>query len=458
MILIKNVDIYTPTRRISNGAILIKDGRIAYAGPLASIPAIIPPFFKEAMIPPFSTGGRGGITPRGRSSASPAEVLDFKGCTAVPGFIDIHLHGGAGSDFMDGTEAACLNVLKAHLKKGTTSAVPTLMTAAPEVILKAIKTINKVKTAVKGRAFGSPLARSLYPRASTAEVDPRAKPGALTRDINTRLSTAETDPQTKPGAPTAAPAAGDVLSAVLGLHLEGPFIAKEKRGAQPESHVRPYSAQELGRYIKAAGKELKIMTLAPEIFGANSLIRSLKRHRIIAAAGHSNASYAEASTGIGAGLRHGTHLFNAMSGLFHRDPGLAGALLLDDRVSVELIADGIHIHPAMVLLVTKIKPLDKIVLVTDATRKAGQSRIPLRTKEGRLFGSAITLDIALRNMLRWTSLPMTDVLPMLTLNPARLLGLSARKGRIAAGADADLVILDKTLKVKHVFVRGERVS
>ena len=418
MILIKNVEIYTPTKRVSNGAILIKNGRIAYAGPLASIPGTLTLIRKLRLVSP--------------ESGSPVKVIDLKGYIAVPGFIDIHLHGGDGSDFMDGTEEACLRVLKIHMKKGTTAAIPTLMTAAPEAIVKAIQAVKKLKTAIKGRAFGSPLARDFYPRASTAEVDPRAKPGA--------------------------PAAEDVLPAVLGLHLEGPFIAGEKRGAQPESHVRPFSAQELGRYVRAAGDGIKIMTLAPEISGAGPLIRDLKRRRIIPSAGHSNASYEEATAGIRAGIRHGTHLFNAMSGLFHRDPGLAGALLLDDRVTVELIADGIHLHPAMAVLVTKIKPLGKIILVTDATKQAGRSYTPLRTRDGRLFGSAITLDIALRNMLRWTGRPMTEILPMLTLNPARLLGLAAVKGRIAKGADADLVILDKKLTVKHVFVRGEKGS
>jgi N-acetylglucosamine-6-phosphate deacetylase len=405
MILIKNVEIYTPTKRISNGAILIKNGRIAYAGPLASIPGTLTLIRKLKLVSP--------------ESGSPVKIFDLKGYIAVPGFIDIHLHGGDGSDFMDGTEEACLRVLKIHMKKGTTAAIPTLMTAAPEAIVKAIRVLNKVETAVKGRAFA-------------AEVDPRAKPGA--------------------------PAAGDVLPAVLGLHLEGPFIAMEKRGAQPESHVRPFSARELGRYVKAAGDGIKIMTLAPEISGAGPLIRELKRRRIIPSAGHSNASYDEAAAGIRAGIRHGTHLFNAMSGLFHRDPGLAGALLLDDRVTIELIADGIHLHPAMAVLVTKIKPLGKIILVTDATKQAGRSHAPLRTRDGRLFGSAITLDIALRNMLRWTGRPMTEILPMLTLNPARLLGLAAVKGRIAKGADADLVILDKKLTVIHVFVRGEKGS
>ena len=415
MILIKNVEIYTPTKRVSNGAILIKNGRIAYAGPLASIPGTLTLIRKLRLVSP--------------ESGSPVKIFDLKGYIAVPGFIDIHVHGGAGSDFMDGTEEACLRVLKTHMKKGTTAAVPTLMTAAPEAIIKAIQAVKKLKTAIKGRAFA-------------AEVDPRAKPGA------------PAGAGVLANAP--APAAEDVLPAVLGLHLEGPFIAGEKRGAQPESHVRPFSAQELGRYVKAAGDGIKIMTLAPEISGAGPLIRDLKRRRIIPSAGHSNASYEEAAAGIRAGIRHGTHLFNAMSGLFHRDPGLAGALLLDDRVTVELIADGIHLHPAMAVLVTKIKPIGKIILVTDATKQAGRSHAPLRTRGGRLFGSAITLDIALRNMLRWTGRPMTDILPMLTLNPALLLGLAADKGRIDKGADADLVVLDKKLTVKHVFVRGEK--
>jgi N-acetylglucosamine-6-phosphate deacetylase len=183
----------------------------------------------------------------------------------------------------------------------------------------------------------------------------------------------------------------------------------------------------------------------------------LLKNRIIAAAGHSNASFAQAVAGLRAGISHGTHLFNAMSGLFHRDPGLAGALLLDDGVSIELIADGIHLHPAILSLVMKIKPLEKIILVTDATRRTGLSRTPLRTPDGRLYGSAITLDVALKNTVRWTGRPLAEILPMLTLNPARLLGVAGRKGRLAKGADADIVILDKKLSVTHVFRKGKKV-
>jgi len=373
--LITNIDIYTPEKHIPNGVILIKDDKIAYAGPILGTP-----HFNRIL---------GDVSPK-------YMTCDFKNHLAVPGFMDIHLHGGGGADFMDASPEAGTTVLKTHLKKGTTSSLPTLMTASDEEILRGIEAVLEIK-----------------------------KSGKLIPDI-------------------------------LGLHLEGPYITKEKRGAQPEKHVRPFSSKELRRYLKASGGSIRIMTLAPEIPRAGSLIRYLKAKKIIAAAGHSNATFGQAMKGIRAGISHGTHLFNAMSGIFHRDPGLAGALLMDDSVTVELIADGIHLHPSIPVFVAKIKPLEKIILVTDATRHAGRKKSPLRTEDGRLSGSAISLDLALKNMITWTGRPLTEILPMLTLNPARLLGIADCKGRLAKGADADIVILDKKFNVKHVFLRGEK--
>jgi N-acetylglucosamine-6-phosphate deacetylase len=373
--LITNIDIYTPKKHIPNGAILIKDDKIAYAGPILGTP-----HFNRIL---------GDVSPK-------YMTCDFKYHLAVPGFMDIHLHGGGGADFMDASPEAGTTVLKTHLKKGTTSSLPTLMTASDEKILRGIEAVLEIK-----------------------------KNGKMIPDI-------------------------------LGLHLEGPYITKEKRGAQPEKDVRPFSSKELRRYLKASGGRIRIMTLAPEIPRAGSLIRYLKAKKIIVAAGHSNATFGQAVKGIRAGISHGTHLFNAMSGIFHRDPGLAGALLMDDSVTVELIADGIHLHPSIPVFVAKIKPLEKIILVTDATRHAGRKKSPLRTEDGRLSGSAITLDIALKNMITWTGRPLTEILPMLTLNPARLLGIAGCKGRLAKGADADIVILDKKFNVKHVFLRGEK--
>jgi N-acetylglucosamine-6-phosphate deacetylase len=374
--LLANVEIHTPHRHFPDGAILIEGEKIVHVGPIREASASIA---------------------QSKSISREFETVDLKGLTAVPGFIDIHLHGGGGADFMDANPASIERALRTHLIKGTTSVVPTLMTAAPEDILRAIEAVIKM------------------------------------------------------------PSAGLEIPEILGLHLEGPCLAGEKRGAQPEKHIRPFSSGELSRYIRASKGGIKIMTLAPEIPKAGPLIRYLLKNRIIAAAGHSNAAFAQAMAGLRAGISHGTHLFNAMSGLFHRDPGLAGALLLDDGVSIELIADGIHLHPAILSLVMKIKPLEKIILVTDATRRTGLSRTPLRTPDGRLYGSAITLDVALKNTVRWTGRPLAEILPMLTLNPARLLGVTGRKGRLAKGADADIVILDKKLSVTHVFRKGKKV-
>jgi N-acetylglucosamine-6-phosphate deacetylase len=369
--LITGIDIYTPHNLIPAGVVAVRDGKIAFVG--------------------TKTGARRVVSGPGLTT------LDFKGHIAVPGFIDIHVHGGGGADFMDGTPDAAANVLETHLKKGTTSAVPTVMTASEDDIVRAISAVLELRKA------------------------------------------------------------GKPLPEVLGLHLEGPFISRDKSGAQPEKYIRPFDVGTLSAFIKAAKGTVRHVTLAPEIPKAGALVRYLKRKAIIAAAGHSNATFGQAIKGLKAGISHGTHLFNAMSGLFHRDPGLAGALLMDDAVSVELIADGIHVHPAVLRLVTRVKPLEKIVLVTDATRRTGLSQVPPRTAEGKLYGSAITLDIALRNMVDWTGLPLTDILPMVTSNPACLMGAGNKKGALRKGADADIVILDRRLRVKAVFLKGKRI-
>jgi N-acetylglucosamine-6-phosphate deacetylase len=368
--LIENAEIFTPSRRMARGSILMRAGRIVEIGPAE----------------------------RMRGARRTADVFNARELIAVPGFIDIHLHGGGGADFMDATSEAVRRVLRTHLQKGTTSVVPTLMTAPHAGILAAIR-------AVRGAAEG----------------------------------------------------AGPIPE-ILGIHLEGPYISADKRGAQPLDAIRPYAAREFLEYLEAAGTiGIKIVALAPELPGAGALIAALGKRGIVAAAGHSNATYAQAVKGLDAGIRHGTHLFNAMTGLFHRDPGLAGALLLTDRASVELIADGHHLHPAVVELVLRLKPRGKIVLVTDATRRAGLGSKPLLTADGKLYGSAITLDAALRNVVRWTGRPLTEILPMLTSNPARLMGVARRKGRLALGADADVVLLDRDLNVRHVFLGGKKI-
>jgi N-acetylglucosamine-6-phosphate deacetylase len=366
-ILIKNIDLCTPTKRIDGAELRVENGRIAYAGPWR--------------------------TRESRRREPGTEIVDGRGATAVPGLIDIHLHGGGGADFMDGTAEAARTVLRTHLRAGTTSILATLMTAPADRIRAAVRAVNEVS--------------------------------------------------------------GEGM--VLGLHLEGPHIAASKRGAQPAESVRPFDAREIAAIARLSRTPIRIVTLAPELPGAAAYIRLLVRRGIIPSAGHSDATFEQAIRGFEAGIRHGTHLFNAMTGIHHREPGLAGALLLNEEASVEVIADGIHLHPATVFLVLTAKPADMVVLVTDATRPAGSKKPALRTPDGRLYGSTLTLLDAVRNVVRWSDWPLEAVLPLATANPARLLGIDDRKGFLKRGADADIVLLDKRLSVREVFVRGKRI-
>ena len=368
-------EVYTPRRRIRRGGLVIQGRKILYGGPAA---------------------GAFGFAERlhDRSRAFALEVLEFADAIAVPGLVDIHLHGGNGADFMDGRPEAAAAALACHLRDGTTSVLATVMTAGHEDILRAIASVRR---AVEAKT---------------------------------------------------------VLPEVLGIHLEGPYLAKEKAGAQPAAHIRPFAASEMKAYLDASGGTIRVATLAPEAGASSSLIAFLKKRGIVAAAGHSNATFAQAQDGIRRGIRHGTHLFNAMSGVFHRDPGLAGALLLDDGVSVELIADGFHVHPAVLELVLRLKPFGKVVLVSDATRRTGRADRPLRTVEGKLYGSSITLIQAVRNLAAWTRLPFAEILAMATEYPAAVAGAGKRKGRLERGFDADILLLDRRLRLRKIFLGG----
>jgi len=342
-----------------------------------------------------------------RSGRFALDIIDVPDLIATPGFIDIHQHGGGDADYMDGTADAVRTILGTHLRAGTTSVVPTLMTSPRKAIRKAIAAID--------------------------EVRPRRKRGSISG--------------------SEAP-----LPEILGLHLEGPFISKEKRGAQPGEYARPIDEDEIREYLKISRTPIRIVTLAPELPGAKAFIKFLTRRGIIAAAGHSNADFDQALHGFEAGISHGTHLFNAMRGFEHREPGLVGALLLNGEASVELIADGRHLHPVTIFLVLQTKPEDKVILVTDATRPAGSSKKPLQTADGRLYGSKLTLLQAIRNVVHWSGWSLADVLPLVTSNPARILGLEKRKGAIAPGADADILLLTPKLEIRGIFRAGRRVE
>jgi N-acetylglucosamine-6-phosphate deacetylase len=385
--LIRAGAVLTPGASIPDGAILARGKRIVAVGSYKKMDALVRRLHN-------------------RSRRFILEVHDRRGLIAVPGFIDVHQHGGGGADYMDAGTDAVRTILRTHAREGTTSVLPTLMTASKKAVEKAARTIDQVR------------------RESRRGRDKIA---------------------------------AGALPDILGLHLEGPHIAAEKRGAQPLANIRRFDPDAIRALGKAVKTPIRIVTLAPELKGAEAFIRFLIKRGIIASAGHSAATFEEALRGFEAGVRHGTHLYNAMSGFGHREPGLAGALLLNDEASVELIADGHHLHPGTIFLTLAAKPPDKVLLVTDATRPAGIDKTPLRTKEGKLFGSTLTLLQAVRNVIRWSGWPLADVLPLVTTNPARLLGLEKKKGALAKGCDADVVLLDSALRVHDVFVGGKAV-
>jgi N-acetylglucosamine-6-phosphate deacetylase len=251
---------------------------------------------------------------------------------------------------------------------------------------------------------------------------------------------------------------------VLGVNVEGPFISCEKKGAQPEAGIINPELSLFDKYLDI----IKIMTVAVEKPGALELIEKLNNKGIITSLGHSTAKYEEVMKAQQYGLELITHLYNAMTGLHHRQPGIVGAAL-NSNIKCELIADGIHIHPAVLELTTKIKSADEIILVTDSIEAAGlkdgeynlggQKVIvkngSARLEDGTLAGSVLTMDQALRNMLKFTDLELPEVVKMMSLNPAKLLNMDYKIGQIKKGLESDLVILNKELKVKEVLIKGE---
>jgi N-acetylglucosamine-6-phosphate deacetylase len=263
-------------------------------------------------------------------------------------------------------------------------------------------------------------------------------------------------------------AAGDARGAeVLGLHLEGPYLSPRRPGAHDPSLLRAIDVDEILAW--AEPDIVRIVTLAPELPGATAAIRALQARGILVSVGHSNASYEEAVTAFDAGIAWGTHLYNAMSPLGQREPGLMGALLVSP-VPVGLITDGVHSHPAMVKVAYRCKGADGIAIVTDAMEAMGMApgiyrlgdrsvivdSSTARLADGTLAGSILTMDAGVRNMVEFSGCMQVEALAMASATPARILGL-ARKGRIAAGCDADLTILDGTGRVAETWARGERV-
>ena len=341
-----------------------------------------------------------------------ARRLEAPDTICVPGFIDLHVHGAGGHDLMEGTPEAVAAVGRALAAHGTTSYFPTTLTAPMPRTLAALECL-----------------------------------GDLVRHME--------------GPPS------ELVAQPLGIHMEGPFLNALRKGVHPAQHMLTPRNELFEDFYQAAGGNLRILTLAPEVDGAEAMMSSVLERGVLVGMGHTDATFEQAERAVELGVRHVVHMFNAMRPFAHRDPGVIAATLLDDRLSAELIADGVHVSEPAIQLLLRAKGPGGVLLVTDGlaavgmpegTYQLGECEFTVRgpearSRDGVLAGSVLTLDGAVRNIVRFTGLPLREVVKMATLNQARLLGL-ARKGRIAAGADADLVLLTGSLEVAAVCARG----
>jgi N-acetylglucosamine-6-phosphate deacetylase len=335
------------------------------------------------------------------------------GRTVVPGFVDVHIHGAGGRDVMEGTRESLEIIAATVAAHGTTSLVATTVTASEKETL----------TSVAGIAHFI-LNTSQY-------------------------------------------AARELSAEILGIHFEGPFISPARRGVHPAKWILPPSTEVLAQLLKDARGTALILTLAPELSGSLDLIAAARNAGIVASIGHTDATYEQAQAAIEAGASHAAHVYNAMRPFSHRETGVIGAVLTSPKVSAELIADGVHVDDAAMRMLVDLKTPERVILVSDGMSATGMadgkyqlgmfevkvSGGVARNAEGKLAGSTLTLDRALRNMVA-LGVPLASALRMVTANPARQIGLGARKGILAPGADADLVFLDEKLEVSGVMTRG----
>ncbi|WP_163538776.1 N-acetylglucosamine-6-phosphate deacetylase [Gracilibacillus sp. YIM 98692] len=334
-----------------------------------------------------------------------------KSCKVIPGMIDVHIHGANGSDVMDGTEEALNNMANILPQEGTTSFLATTMTQNNQAIENALENVGRY---IKKQGQYS----------AQAEI--------------------------------------------LGVHLEGPFINKEKAGAQPIEHIQHPDIEQFKKWNEIASQQIRLVTLAPEEKGALDLIRYLNSNGIIPSVGHSDATYHQVMDAMKEGLSHVTHLYNQMRGFHHREPGIVGAAWLEDDLMVELISDGIHATPEAVQSAYLQTSSERLILITDAMRAkclkngtydlGGQSVTVKGQKavlhDGTLAGSTLRLGHAFQNILTYTNCTIREAIEMTSANAAKELGINDRKGSIAKGKDADLVVLDKNHEVILTLCRG----
>jgi N-acetylglucosamine-6-phosphate deacetylase len=378
-------ELLTPAEAILNAVVLIEDGTITALGPRDSI-----------AVPPA------------------AKVVDFGDAILAPGLIDIHIHGAAGHDVMNGDDGKLAALECFIARHGVTSYCPTTVTAPVDRTLSSLERLGH--------------------------------------------ATQHWRPSTQPGGPRARP---------LGIHLEGPFLSHVRRGVHPPKLLQQPSLELFHKLRDASGGRIVMLTIAPELDGALDLICEASQRGLVVSLGHSDAGTGQSMRAVAAGARHATHTFNAMRPFDHRNPGLLGIVLTDPSVTADIIADGIHVDPLVVDLFLRAKGLDRAVLITDGISATGMPdgkymlgalEVEVRNgrchANGRLAGSLLTLDEAVRNVMSFVRLSFQDSVRLATLNPATVLGIQERKGQLKPGADADFAVFSSSGQVIRTIVAG----
>jgi len=374
-----NARVLTPDEELASPTVVIRDGRIEAVG--------------------------AGLTP-----PAGAQTFDLGGLTLVPGFIDIHVHGGGGFSLITEDLDEIRSYARWAVSRGVTGFLATLVGAPPPQMKRWLAAAVAAGHGVDGGG-----------------------------------------------------------ARLVGLHLEGPFVNPARRGALPSEGLRPPNVAEFLALAEAAQGRLKVITLAPELPSAADIVAAACRRGIVVSMGHTDATYEQALEAIEWGVRQATHCFNGMRPFHHRDPGCLGAILSSSRLSAELIADGVHVHPGAMALLLAAKGPHGAILITDGIAAAGLGdgsyslageAIQVRDgvaslADGTLAGSVATMDQTIRNIVRLGLTPLADAVRMASTNPAAALGLGQRLGRIAPGFEADLVALDERLEVALTFVGGQ---
>jgi len=387
MIVLAANRLYTPQEEIKNALVFIEDGLIS---------AISSRYQQE--IP------------------KSAKAVDLADGILAPGFVDIHMHGGAGLDVMRASLAELPHLNRFLTTHGVTGYFPTTVAAPLDQTCVALERLAGAIEAAQG-------------------------------------------PQTVKD--------GEVQALPLGIHLEGPFLSHKRRGVHPPEYLAEPTLPIFERLWQAARGHVRMMTIAPELPGAIEVIAEAARRNVLVSIGHSDAVLEAARAGVKAGARHATHTFNAMRPLDHRDPGILAEVLTNSQLTADIIVDGIHVMPEVVQLFLKAKGLERAVLITDATAAAGMpdgmyqlGPIQVEVKNGKctmggkLAGSVLTMDRAVRNVTRFAGWSLQDAVRAATLNPARAAGLAQGHGALAPGAEANLVVLSPDGEVRRTIVRG----